>query len=147
MNDIIKELIENLKTQDNYITSDPIYTVQKLKKIYGLDLDYGEYYDWINNENDFYVADSKLKAELDRAYILNRSSFTYDDEIIIVNGWEKSFFYAEWETIETFLTEKSAKDYIELHKHRYPDSELKMFVASGYRNPEMRAIREYFLNL
>lgn len=40
MNDIIKRMSQDIHTQDNAITADPIFMVQEKKRIYGIHLDY-----------------------------------------------------------------------------------------------------------
>lgn len=136
MNDTIKEIAELIRTQDNACTAEPIYTVQSRRRIYGMDGDYGEQYDWINEGQDY-------EAVTDPDEIKRLEDL--DDAGEETEGYSKVYYIDIWEHKTSCLTEKAARDYIERMGHHMTDA--RVYVESGWRNKEWIAIREYLKTL
>lgn len=133
----LKEIQHELKTQDNRITSDPIFLVQEKERIYGIDTDFLDDDKIIWYHCDGVEADEDEKASLDD---LEESGKDIDD------CWDKVGYIEKYRTIQTFFTEKAAQNFIDRNKHRY-EGKLSIYVESLYRNPEMRLIRDFILSL
>lgn len=113
------ELSELLKTQDNRITSHPIFLVQKKVRDYGYDPAYSDNRVWIDadgNETDPPEDEDDNEELTETAYI------------------------DRWETVTSCFTEAGAKQFVERNGHRH-DGELRIYVDSLYRNEEMIRVR------
>ena len=136
MNNQIKELIKNLREQDNLATSHPQFIVQVKERIYHCDDGSGDYV-WVND--DFQEADVDKCLELD---------YQDDWELSEENraeGWNKVFYKDVWHNNQPFFTRAAAQKYIDENGHNL--NEPRIWVESGHRNSEWQAIREYFLSL
>ena len=134
MNDKIKELIKNLREQDNRITENPIFMLQVKERIYGFDDGYSDNHIWLDRGDEIY--DEDLIAEL------NQKDENYDE---IDKRYYKCYYREEWLNKMPFFTEVGAKNYIAINGHNL--GEHRIYVESGYRNAEWAMIREYFLTL
>lgn len=135
MQEFIDNITKELNTQDNRITSDPIFLVQKKVRDWGIADDYTEDYTWINSDNDYEEADEEKSKQLDA-----------DDEWQLKPEdfcWSKCYYRDRWEFVTACFTEKAADDFIERNKHRY--GEMRTYVDSLYRNDEMRELRNLLL--
>lgn len=145
MNDKIKNLIENLKTQDNRITNLPIFYVQEKERIWGLDgSNYGDGYQWIDAFELEEINDKELTQKLDEA---EDNLFCYSERWTheLLANYRKVWYKDQWVNAQPFFTEVAAKRYIEINGHNLKSP--RIYVESGYRNEEWELIREYFLNL
>lgn len=121
---------ELIRTQDNRATSDPLFIVQQKKRIYGLDSDRCEEYEWIDEYDHEHVADDIERAGCDA---LERDGKRPE-------GWQKVYYVDQWEFVTACFTEQGCKDYIAANGHNL--NEPRIYAASMYRNREMIAIRE-----
>lgn len=137
--DFLKGLVENLKTQDNRFTSDPIYLVQEQIKV-PTDEDYGSdgtYYletisgDYSQYESIFEAYRNLLESGYSKEEIRGR--------VEVIN------YIIEWKTIQSCFTEEGANWFINRKKHDY--NLLRTYVDSLYYNQEMKQLRNLFLNL
>jgi hypothetical protein len=126
---VMQQIGELIRTQDNRCTSDPLFLVQEKKRMYGMDPDYCEDYDWLSEDHEA-VADEIERAGLD----------VLDDKGVEIKGWEKAYYIDQWEFVTVCFTEQACKDYIEANGHNL--NEPRIYAASAYRNREMIAIRE-----
>jgi hypothetical protein len=132
--DRLKYIQQELKTQDNRYTADPIFLVQEKERIWGMDSEYVDDYVWYNTE-DQCEADEEEAKEFDRL----------DDEIEnIPSAWSKCWYFDKWIAVQSFFTEKAAQDYIDSQYYRHR-GELRIYADSLYRNDEMKFIRDYLL--
>jgi hypothetical protein len=133
-----QELVDRFETingQDNRCTAEPIYLVQQKKRTYGFDPAYGEDdYSWVHEHEFEYKAD-----EFDHALLDQMHSWWWEGET--PKYWEKVFYVDTWEFVQPFFTERGAQAYIEANRHNL--SEPRVYVASGYRNPEWIFLREF----
>jgi hypothetical protein len=132
MNEIIQAIADELKTQDNRSTAEPIYVVQQQRRVYGFDPDYtdGTGIVWLNGP-DCCEADEKERVELNAEY--ERTGECPVD-------WMRTCYQDTWEFVQPFFTLKGAESFIEENAHRLTDP--RVYVDSAYRNKEWMAIRE-----
>jgi hypothetical protein len=131
-------IAENLRTQDNRITANPIFLVQKKVRTYGFDPDYddtGEFTVW--RHQDGAEADAEEAARLDA---LDDAGGELPEE------WSRTSFQDSWETVQPFFTEDGAKEYLRINGHNV-HGETRIYVESGWRNAEWETIRELLLSL
>lgn len=156
MSELLKQIAEiqrELKTQDNYGTGHPVYCVEKRYKLYGMDMDYSDDVVWMGPADDpIEVTDPKKIEILDKLWeeddedsIVPFGDEEWPEEICLKNYF-KTAYTIQKEHLQTFFTEKAAKEYIENNKHNFRRAELVMYVDSVYRNPEMILIREFLKN-
>jgi len=133
---LLASLEEELRTQDNRITSDPIFMVQERCRLHGFDVVQCETpVAWIHTDGDDVTEASEPEKfkELE-AY--------YDQHCKEPEDWTRTGYIDRWENVQPFLTEKAADEYIRLNHHRH--KKLRTYVESGYRNPEWQLLRRLF---
>lgn len=127
--DFLDNLGHQLRSQDNCYTSFPIYEVQEHRLIAGIDPDYTEKIGWFHSDSGS-LADDEEAALLEAGY---------DETGEVPQDWHRTGYDHRWEQIATFMTRDAAEDFIKRQKHNH--SELRVYVNSAYRNPEMRELR------
>jgi hypothetical protein len=133
----IKKLIKNLREQDNRITFNPQFMVQRKERTYGFDSNCSDNYIWLDRGDE--VCDEDLIAEL------NRKDSDYED---IDSRYYKCYYRDDWINVQPFFTEVAANEYISCNGHNLGGREnCQIYVESGYRNTEWEMIRDYFLTL
>lgn len=124
----ISEIGKNVKNQDNRMTSNPMFCVQIKVRDIGYDADYGDDFCWWNSE------------QLETVY----------EEPVDLTGWTKFGYKDRWETVMVAFTEKGCEEYLALNGHndkrRAHNSEVRIYVESFNRCPEMIGIREYLIS-
>lgn len=116
----ILEIGKLLLTQDNRCTADPQFCVQENVTVTGVD---PEYSDGIT------------------VWILDGEEVEPDTE-----GAEEFGVLSHWETKMTAFTEEGCKEYIRQNGHNHR-GELRIYVESFRRCPEMIAIRKFLMEL
>lgn len=134
MNDKIKAIAELIRTQDNACTSEPIFTVQSRRRIYGIDEDYSDNYVWVDDDYNEINDPAERKA-------LNDLDENGEDTGVAT----KVYYMDIWEHKTSCFTEQAAKDYIERMGHHMTDA--RIYVESGWRNKEWIMLREYLKTL
>ena len=128
MNDTLKAIGERIRTQDNRCTQNPMFCVQIKVRDTGYDRDYTEGKCWWNAE--------AMKV-------------VYEEPKNLNDGWTESGYKDRWETVMVAFTEKGCEEYLELNGHndrrRAHNGEVRIYVESFSRCPEMIAIREELL--
>ena len=114
-------------TQDNRATSHPMFIVQRRQRTYGVDTDYTDSSVWMNG-------DREEASEVESAGLDSFSSRGVD-----INGWENVGFVEHWEFVTACFTEKGCEDYLAANGHDL--GETRIYVDSGYRNEEWKAVR------
>jgi len=127
---VVQQIGELIRTQDNRLTSYPLFIVQQKKRIWGMNSDYCENYEWIDAHDPEIVADCIQRAGLDALSECGTDIFT----------WSKVYYVDLWEFVTACFTEQACDDYIAANGHNL--TEPRIYVASMYRNREMIAIRE-----
>jgi len=107
----LKRLVDELLTQDNLATANPLYCVQQKRRIEGIDSDYDPEFAWWTEDFDGGpYSDGDVRAE-----------------ILEEKPDDTSF----WEFVCAHLTMKAAEKYIELNQHNLHES--RVYVTSQYR--------------
>ena len=105
-------------TQDNQCTSFPMYVVQVKRRMYGLDTQYSDETVWLDDDGEEVSKDTP--------------------------GAEETGFLDQWEFVTMFFTADACQEFIKNNSRRY--GELRMFVESFHRNPEMIAVRQFLMD-
>jgi hypothetical protein len=127
----LENLAKELRTQDNTITSYPIYVVQQKKEIWG---NYngggnGIIYFWIDDPEYWW----RTKEEAEKAVLeYNQKLDNFDDYI------EKIEYIISWEYLTAHLTKKAAELYIKHNSHNL--NELRIYIESQYRCHEFNQL-------
>lgn len=146
----LADLANELNTQDNRITSHPLFIVEQEKRIYGMN---GEQCDdleyiWVYSE------DSEYTCEPDEVCDQIREDCENDPDLGILNlhdeeidpeewGYEQWFYVTEMEFKSAHLTERAANLYITQNSHRMRNP--RTFVTSQYRCHEWNMVREHLM--
>ena len=123
------KLAERIRTQDGQCTSDPVYLVQEKEIVTGFDPDYTDDIRWIDTDGEFASEEEHAKLEA-------RYEEFYDEP----DGWTRTGVAERWVTVQWFLTDASAHEYIANNSHRHRDG-LRVYVNSAYRNFELQLLR------
>ena len=127
------EQISNLmNTQDNRITSDPIFLVQRLVRDYGYDSGWSDNYVWCDDTGE--------SVEPEKIEELNQLDY---DECYTL-GYFKVYYKERWEFVTVFFTEKACLEYIERNKYS-GRGEMRSYVISTHDNPELKLVRKMLL--
>ena len=129
----LKHMALMLRTQDNRITSSPIFVVQKKVLDYGYSSDFSDKYHWMHQDEGDLASMEKTKW-LD----------SLDESGEVPSQWVKTYYVERWEYVMPFFTEEAADAYI--HNNRHHFSEARVFVESGYRNYEWERVRELLMS-
>lgn len=126
MNNKLREIGQEINTQNNRAMSDPIFMVQQKRRIWGMHEDWSDSWRWVDEDaqevDDQYREDYQDIVEFTRLY--------YQDI---------------WGAVQPFFTEKAAQMYIDSNKHNLNNP--KIYVFSAYRNQEWQDIRNYLKEL
>ena len=122
--DKLSAISERLKTQDNRATQNPMFCVQEKHRDVGYDSTYADAQCWYNYSSDEYV---------------------YDEEPEDLDGFEEFGYKDRWETVMVAFTERGCQEYIQANGHNHR-GELRIYVESLNRCPEMMAIRDFLIN-
>jgi protein tyrosine/serine phosphatase len=138
-------LVEKIITQDNRMTAYPIlYLIQTKKRIWGMNGDYTDKYEWKHQDDDETYSDEELKAELIESFDEEKEAFDIMDEFEFIECAENhcfsKVFYIDIEEYKenVFFTEEAAKRHISLNKHHYNNPQD--YVIHAWRNPEIEKI-------
>lgn len=127
----LAEIGARLRTQDNRITQDPIFLVERKVRDYGYDSEYADEYHWVDFDGDWVVADEDESDRLDEVAEAGDST----------GRWEKIYYKERWEFVQPFLTEVAAQHYIDQNSHNL--GETRIWGASGHRNWELIELRKF----
>lgn len=137
--DLLRQMSENLKTQDNLATQDPLYVVYEKLMITGLEDGYSDFWAWITDDNkDHDEADADMMKVLDQ--------LLENDEPLIIGSRTYRRIGCKYvdKFASAFLTRKAAEDYIVYNSHHLEQPYI--FVESLDRNPELAAVRNHFMS-
>lgn len=131
----IATIAENLRTQDNRITDNPIFMVQVKVKELG-DPDNGDPHYWLDRSCD--RVDEEKSAELDDAEYQD-----HHKDGSTTKGYHKVYYREVYQNHQPFFTEAGANEYIRINGHNL--REPRVYVEGGWRNEEWRLIREHLM--
>jgi len=155
--DFIKRLndgVNGVRVNDHF-TRDAIFTVQRLRRIEGIDLDFGpkrvltdsdherrwfspeEYWDDLDIEEKRSLNEEAIEAE-DKFFLdmdtTEQWDFLADRDYLNLYGYQE-----EWEHVNSHLTYEAAEAFIKRKGHDYRDG-LRIFVDSRVWCPEFTTI-------
>lgn len=131
----IAKIGELITTQDNRITDQPIFVVEKSVTVI-TDPDYGyDFSKWVN-QDDFYEDASETKAR--RLDVLD-SNFRH------FRGWRKFYLKETWEFVTACFTEQGCKDYLKANGHNL--GKTRIYAYGSYRNVEYQTVRDHLAGL
>lgn len=128
------EISERLRTQDNRITAAPMFCVQIKVRDVGYDAAYSDRRCWNDSANceTIYDDDKDFKEPEGEE-------------------WDEFGYVDRWETVMVAFTEKGCEEYLNRNGHndkrRAHKGEVRIYVESFNRCPEMIAIRDYIMSL
>jgi hypothetical protein len=138
MNNPLTEIREQLFTQDNEITSDPIFIVQKKIRIYGYDPSQVDCCTaWVDDEG--IETDKYMDAYFESIYD-DKGHTEIDDDGIT---YKRVHYIDRYEFVQPFFTRKAAESFINANAHNL--TEPRIYVDSAYRNHEWQAIRKMLM--
>ncbi|WP_299076669.1 hypothetical protein [uncultured Paraglaciecola sp.] len=130
----ISEISELIRTQDNRITDQPMFVVQKEVFEYGLQEGFADDCEWFNNEYHE-VADEEKSEELDE---LDAEGDTPDE-------WERVYYRKRWEFVTACFTEQGCKDYLAANGHNL--GVTRIYAYGTHRNYEFQAVRQFLVDM
>ena len=130
----LEEIGTLICTQDNRMTDQPIFIVEKSVMII-TDPDYGyDAEEWINTESGDYEKASETKA---------RRLDALDAGYRETGDWKKFYLKEVWEFVTACFTEQGCKDYLESNGHNL--GKTRIYAYGSYRNREFQTIRNYLM--
>ena len=137
MQEDIKKIAELIKTQDNRITDQPLFIVQREVKDYGYDSGWSDNYVWVNSADSEECVD-----EDDELYEkLNEDEDNGED----MGDWYRCYYKKRWEFVTACFTEQGCKDHIAANGHNIGKN--RIYADGSFRNFEYQAVRNYLLSL
>lgn len=124
----LEEIGRLIRSQDNRATAQPVFCVQQRKRIYGIDSNYTETFTWLH-EGEEVDASTAQQLERCRPRPEKTAAFTRVGYVDV------------WEFVTASFTLKGCEDYLAVNGHNL--KEPRIYVASGYRNAEWIALREF----
>ncbi len=141
--EFIGRMAEQVRTQDNAITADPIFYVQRSRRIYGVDSTYTDNTVWIEDCEEVTEEHSKKLDEWE-------DTGKWDDpegEYCNPKKCTRTGYFDIWENVQPFFTRAGAEHYIKINGHNiFGPHPPRIYVDSAYRNAEWRAMRNLLLN-
>lgn len=132
---ILNTIGDNLRIQDNQCTANPMFCVQIKVRDVGYDSTFCEQTCWHDSANSETIFDDD-------------KDFTEPPE---GDEWDEFGYKDRWETVMVAFTQKGCEEYLELNGHndrrRAHNQEVRIYVDSFNRCPEMIAIREFLATL
>lgn len=125
-----KEILE----QDGEMTANPVFLIQQKRRFIGVDPDYTEDIAWLYDSEEVSAMsdDPDFKGA-------NQLEDEYQESGDIPEGYIRTGYVDNWETVTFCLTRLSAEKYISDQRHNL--KEPRIYVDTLNRNPEMIAIR------
>ena len=128
--ELLSRIGELIRTQDNRITSHPVFVVEQQRTIYAVDTDYDtDGFDWLDDDG---LVSEKLARRLEA---LNRSGGN-------TGKYRRLGYKHYWEFVTACFTEQGCKDYLAANGHNLKNP--RTYVYSAYRNAEWIGLRELF---
>lgn len=124
-----QKMLADARSND-HCTKNPLFEVQRLRKITGIDPDYAETFLWICDGEE--VTDDAERAKVQAEY---------DETGNEPDGYQRVGYVEEWETADcmVFFTPQAAQAAMQ----GKDPSAWRVSVNSAYRNHEFKAIQEY----
>ena len=130
----LKEIGNLIKTQDNRITEQPLFVVQRRMELVCPE-GYGDGSKWLCPDEEFIEADEVRSARLDALENGYRET----------GKWEKFHYHEHWEFVTACFTEQGCEDYIKRDGHNL--GKTRIYAYGSYRNVEYQTVRKHLMNL
>jgi hypothetical protein len=124
---VLEGIGNQLRTQDNRATDNPMFCVQEKRRIVGMDSSYSDRLCWHDSANGetIYDDDPDFKEAPE------------GDE------WDEFGYVDIWEVVMVAFTEEGCKEYLRLNGHNLKQS--RIYAMSFNRCPEMVLLRRFLL--
>lgn len=150
MNDL-KEIGEEIKTQDNMATAHPFFILYDKQKL-PTDSDYSDEYFYHDSPNDCAEIEGTKEALIEYCKDLDFLPDDIDEldegEVFDVvqehTDITKVYFLEIDVFVQAFFTKKSAEQFLEVNHYHY--NKPHIYCVSLWRNYEMQAIRDALMN-
>lgn len=140
------KMAEQIKTQDNCCTADPIFCIYQKAKVVKPE-GYGDVEAYIDEEGQI-IDDDKVNDDDNFKEARAENPDLPKDAIIKSLGWRKIEYSIEDVPVvngQYYFTSAGAKEHIRRNHYHY--GEPFVYAESTWRNPELKLIREILLNL
>jgi len=121
----LDRVAHEINTQDNRITQDPLFCVFEKERIYGVEDDYTDQWEWCNSDQQCHCASGEACE-------------SKSEECRKVGYIERNHF------VNAHFTERAAKEHIRINGHNLYGPFV--YVTSLFRCEEMIAIRNTLAN-
>lgn len=133
--DQIKEIAEQLRTQDNLLTEHQLYVVYDKMTIFGVDFDHADRFVWVDDEYD--EPDDETLEDI--AQIEG-----YENEVTLSGAsYRRIGIRDERRFVTACLTMEAAKRFIQDNEHHL--RKPFVYAESLSNNPEMIAVRKHLI--
>jgi len=128
--DELNEISHSINTQDNRMTDQPIFIVQKKIKLNCME--------GYNEDGHWWIKDGEEETNELRCKRL---------DLLLENDWreygnyEKVCYQEHWEFVTACFTEQGCKDFIAIEGHNL--GETRIYADGSYRNLEFRKVRDF----
>ena len=132
------------KGVDDHHTSNPIFIVQTLERVCGIDLGYGPKHYWSDSDGEIEWNDEEFKAIL-AEYVEDGGEhddfdLSYDSSVVLDNTiiFQKIGYHETWKYVCAHMTREAADAFIKRKSHDH--RKLRVYVDSQYYCWEFNAI-------
>jgi len=148
----LKKIAEEIKTQDNRATDQPIFILFDHEKV-PTDSDYSDNYIYCYDDGDYCEIGTTRKEVVE---FCRDNDVPLPKDIEQMDDWDFNEWVEEHNELgvlyfikkkvfrQCFFTEKSAKEYLEANRHHFKDPLIHC--DSLWRNNEMQAIRNALMD-
>lgn len=118
------------RRENDHCTADPVFTVERRRRIFGIDFDYCQEHTWVDDCGECNIEEC---ARLDA---------TYDETGNEPDGYTRCGYMDVWENVASYITPEPAREFASAKGDDY-----RVMVDSGCRNAQWRALRSFLLAL
>lgn len=133
-------------------TGEPIFWVQRHRRVYGLDPAYSDRIVWLENDDYCEISDfgEHRCPHCDKA--LSRGEFD-DDECLCCQASfvddlhvTHTAYQDTWDNVQPFFTRTGAEEYLRINGHNLRGKEeARIYVEYAFRNAEWQAVRKLLM--
>lgn len=125
-----ERVISDDKDNDHF-TAHPMFAVEQRKRIYGMDGDYADDFEWLTREGG--KVDDTPARRLEALYQGGRIGDEH-------RGCQRANYVDVWEYVQVYFTRQEAEEYIDGQGHNLHDPRIN--VDSAYRNHGWQHVRQ-----
>ena len=141
----ISDIACDVATQDNAITENPIFVVQRQRRTFGMTDDYTDDFVWMSMDSERTIADDETATKLDA---MREDYFSTEITLTDADGtrqWTRVGYRDTWEFVTACFTRAGCEAYLRINGHNIQPH--RIYVEGGYRNHEWETMRAYLLAL